>query len=117
MTRWSEGIPDETGYVRYGESPYFSPPDGLELVADQDLREESWEFHLVAVWQDDRTGELLAVADAGCSCPTPFADLTREGMKPIRRVEDMDSLIEFIYYPLPANVSRLRQQVRDLLRV
>lgn len=93
MTTWSNGEPDELGYDRYGDSPYYSPEKvGLEIVAELS-DDESWEFNMVVVWRNAE-GELRGAWDAGCSCPTPFGDLTWEGMKPIRTLSDLDSLID-----------------------
>lgn len=93
MTNWKDGLPDEWGFARYGESPYYTTPPGLRVLAEAELFDEAYQFDLVVVWQDTATGDLLGAADSGCSCPTPFGDLTREGMKPIREVADLEPLI------------------------
>lgn len=96
MTAWKDGIPDEFGYDRYGDSPYYSPPEGTEILADYDWAGD-YEFSKVVIWRRKETGELRAAYDSGCSCPTPFGDLTWEGMKPIREVDDLRSLVDKAY--------------------
>lgn len=93
MTQWRDGVPDEYGYDRYGESPYYSPEShGLVIVAEHDWAGD-YEFEMVVVWRGPG-GELRAAYDTGCSCPTPFGDLTWDGMLPIRHADDLRPLVE-----------------------
>lgn len=92
MTVWSEGVPDDYSYARYGDSPYYAPEKiGLSILGEA-ADDEPWEFDMVVVWQNE-DGDLRAAHDAGFSCPTPFGDLTWDGMKPIRKIEDLDLLL------------------------
>lgn len=91
MTTWTDGLPDERGYARYGTAP-----DAFPILVDHDWA-GPYEFEQLVVWRHPMTGELRAAADSGCSCPTPFGDLTWEGMKPIREVDDLRPLLESLY--------------------
>ena len=97
---WKDGLSNEGGYDRYGNSPYYTSdevlPEGWSLFDAVDVYDESYEFHLVAVWKDP-DGKLYGAADSGCSCPTPFADLTPDGMKPIGELGDLDPLFKSLH--------------------
>lgn len=119
---WKDGVSVDYSYDRYGDSPYYNPQDlGLEVLGDADVAGD-YEFDMVVVWRDPQSGELFAAYDSGCSCPTPFSDLTRAGMKPIRAVEDLDSLIDELRYDKPSPhadspvVGALKSKVREALR-
>jgi hypothetical protein len=92
---WTEGISDSGGYDRYGPSPYSGGSDGLEIVASYDWA-DAYEFDMIVVWKKD--GELRAAWDSGCSCPTPFADLTWEGMRIIKNPDDLEPLFDEVYH-------------------
>lgn len=115
-TVWTNGMPNGFGCDRYGDSPYYSPPEGMSILIDRDFA-DAYEFDQVVIWRDEATGELFGAYDSGCSCPTPFGDLTREGMAPIRRVEDMDHLIAAAtqYRSNPQFVAELKAAVREAL--
>jgi hypothetical protein len=85
---WVNGITDEGGFSRYSGP---SLPATVEQVCEFDWA-GSWEFDMITVWRDKTTGELRAATDSGCSCPTPFSDLTWDGMLPIREVDDLRHL-------------------------
>lgn len=92
-TTWRAGLPDDYGYDRCGRSPYYSPEShGLTIVAEHDWAGD-YEFEMVVVWRN-ADGELRAAYDTGCSCPTPFGDLTWDGMLPIRSADDLRPLVE-----------------------
>lgn len=93
-TIWKDGKPDNYGYDRYGDSPAWSPENyGLEIVTEYDWAGD-YEFDKVMVWRSLETGELRGAYDSGCSCPSDFGGLTWEGMKPIRAVDDLESLVD-----------------------
>lgn len=48
---------------------------GLRAFAEIDVA-GSYEFDMCCVWEDERTGDLFYAFDSGCSCPTPFEDVT-----------------------------------------
>lgn len=90
---WKDGRSSAWRY-REGQSPYYEPEMfGLEIVVSHDWA-GSYEFDQVVVWRNSTTGELRAAYDSGCSCPTPFGNLTWEKMRPIKRVEDLRVLID-----------------------
>lgn len=56
---------------------YNDPGDlGLELVGEVDYSDGDYNFDLVAVWRDPKTGDWFYAEDSGCSCPSPFEDYT-----------------------------------------
>jgi hypothetical protein len=57
-----------------GGNPYYHPEScGLEMVGTAE-REPDWDFSILLVVKDKKTGKLFAGYDSGCSCPTPFED-------------------------------------------
>lgn len=90
---WRDGLSEQGGYNRYGDSPYYTAPKGTEILVEHDWAGD-YEFDMVVVWRDTTTGELRGAWDAGCSCPDPFADLTWDTMRPIREVDDLKPLVD-----------------------
>lgn len=89
---WTDGLSGEYDYDRYGHSPYYNVPDGWRILADVDWAGD-YEFKQIVVWLDETTGELRAAYDSGCSCSTPFADLTLDRAKLVREVDDLQALV------------------------
>ena len=57
--------------------PYYNPEHfGLELVGSIEWDGESYEFNMTAVWKAKR-GEYYIGDDSGCSCPSPFENVTK----------------------------------------
>lgn len=55
---------------------YYNPEAfGLELVGAFEWTEPSWSFDTLAVWKE-RRGRYWIGEDSGCSCPSPFEDIT-----------------------------------------
>lgn len=53
---------------------YYDDNLGLTRL---DMLEEaglSYEFHMLGVFQDNKTGRVFYAECAGCSCPSPFED-------------------------------------------
>jgi hypothetical protein len=51
---------------------YYSPEKfGLQIVADIEWDDESYEFNQTVIWKDAE-GQLYIASDSGCSCPLPF---------------------------------------------
>ena len=96
-TVWERGVPDNYAFGRYGDSPYNYPPDGLEILVSHDWAGD-WEFEMIVVWKHKDTGELRAAYDSGCSCPTPFGDLTWEKMLPVSEVDDLEPLFHKVFH-------------------
>lgn len=62
----------------YGLDVYTNPAmHGLETVGDCDFSSGEYEFNMTAVWRNPATGQLYYADDAGCSCPSPFENITR----------------------------------------
>jgi hypothetical protein len=63
-------------------NPYSNPEIfGLVTVGSAQWGEADWNFNLTAVWRDPNTGQLYWADDSGCSCPSPFEDITdRDGL-------------------------------------
>ena len=55
---------------------YYNPEAfGLELVGEFEWTEPCWSFDTLAVWKE-RRGRYWIGEDYGCSCPSPFEDVT-----------------------------------------
>ena len=55
-------------------NPYYDPEAcGLKQLGMMDDA-DSYEFHILVLWQDVKSGKLYYAVDSGCSCPTPFED-------------------------------------------
>ncbi len=55
---------------------YYSPEDfGLEVVGEFDWSEPDYSFDMLVVWKESR-GKYWVGEDSGCSCPSPFEDIT-----------------------------------------
>lgn len=64
---------DEWGYEH---NPHSNPQRyGLELVDDIEWENQSYQFDMTAVWKD-KEGRLWSADSSGCSCPTPFEEVT-----------------------------------------
>lgn len=56
--------------------PYYHPEQfGLTTIGEVNWDDESYRFDLTAVWRD-ASGALYWASDSGCSCPSPFEDIT-----------------------------------------
>lgn len=71
---------------------YYQPEAfGLKVLAELD-EGAAYEFNMLVVWQDAE-GYLWYGADAGCSCPTPFEDITTtEDLHKIADTTDLGKL-------------------------
>lgn len=55
---------------------YYNPQDfGLEIVGEFEFSEPNWSFDTLVVWKEKR-GRYWIGTDSGCSCPSPFEDIT-----------------------------------------
>jgi hypothetical protein len=96
-------------------NPHYNPENcGLELVADIELDNESYQFNLVVVWRDIKTGALYMGRDSGCSCPSPFEDV--HGLEDLERL-DFTALETDVksYLPLPAEERRAREAAGEYI--
>lgn len=109
-----EAIPEKPTWG----NPYEYPGKcGLEIVATLE-GERSWAFDMVVCWEDD-DGDLWAAHDSGCSCPSPFEDVTsKSDLVAINALDDIKPLIDSIS-PAPSYAAILvfSNRVREALRV
>ena len=79
-----------------GANPYYSPEKcGLEILAEAEDRNMSYEFDKLVVWIDLESGNLYAARDSGCSCPSPFEGYTELGdMTLLRSLHTVESLMD-----------------------
>jgi hypothetical protein len=115
MGFYTGGLPSDTGYDRYGESPYYEPPAPWKILAEHDWA-GAYEFSMLVVWRNEQTGAMVAAADSGCSCPTPFSqlDLDTDALE-VRSPEDLKPLLDWLE-PEDANaVHDLKAKVRAAL--
>ena len=55
---------------------YYNPEEfGLEIVGQFEWSEPSWSFDTFCVWKESR-GRYWIGEDSGCSCPSPFDNIT-----------------------------------------
>jgi hypothetical protein len=58
----------------YEKNPYYHPEKlGFQVVAEIEYSDLNYNYDTRVVWRDE-DGQLVTARDAGCSCPTPFAD-------------------------------------------
>lgn len=61
---------------------YYSPEKfGLKIIAAVNTA-DSYEFNIFLVLVDKK-GKVYYSTDSGCSCPTPFEDLTKDQLKTV----------------------------------
>lgn len=74
---------------------YYHPEHyGLEVIGDIEWDNEAWQFNMTVVWRD-QAGNFYYADDSGCSCPSPFEDLTLERLTRVERLQDLiDHLTE-----------------------
>lgn len=61
----------------YDRNPFYNPEKcGLEIVETTEEPNMSYEFHYVVLWKDIASGKLYWSEDSGCSCPSPFEDVS-----------------------------------------
>jgi hypothetical protein len=106
-------------------NPYYNPENfGLELVGSIDWRDEDYSFDMTVVWKAKR-GEYYIGDDSGCSCPSPFEDVTKlEELDGPHNKRALESALRFRvkqnasdgdnYYGSRSR-SELEKEVRELL--
>ena len=90
---------------------YYNPEAfGLQTVDDVDVAGD-WEFDTLLVLQNTTTKELFYLQDSGCSCPTPFEDMTVSDLQPITR-GNLKEFEAICFAHKPYNYSRsLEEQI------
>lgn len=62
--------------MSWNNNPYYNPEAlGLEIVGEMNWSEPDYSFDFTVVWKQAR-GKYWIGSDAGCSCPSPFEDIT-----------------------------------------
>jgi hypothetical protein len=107
--------------------PYYNPDHfGLELIGSINWDDEPYEFYLTAVWKAKR-GEYYLGDDSGCSCPSPFENVTK--LEELDGPHDKRALESALRYRVKENAAKdgdnsyrsgrsraeLEKEVRDLL--
>ncbi len=69
---------------------YYNPEQyGMEIVVQLDDPDASYSFDMFVVWMRRSDGELFYGTDSGCSCPSPFENVT--GVEMLCQLGDMKS--------------------------
>lgn len=77
----------------YDTNIYYSTPEPWAKIAEAEWG-ESYEFDTLVVLQNRETGEIRAMHDSGCSCPTPFEDYN--GIDDTTKIESVDDLLRYL---------------------
>lgn len=84
---------------------------GLRTFGEVEWVPGAYGFDLTVVWRDTSTGDFFFAQDAGCSCPDPFENVDRSGLKKISTIQDIIDHVENHYqtrvteeYPEPREV-------------
>lgn len=74
---------------------YYNPGEfGLTTVGEIDAG-GGYEFDTFAVWQDNGTGRLWYAEDSGCSCPSPFEDISfAQGMTEVHTLQQLIDAVD-----------------------
>jgi len=73
-----------------GYNIYYDPEKfGLRIVSEIEYSDAPYEFDMRVVWVDAE-GKLYTLRDSGCSCPSPFGDVT--GVKDLKRLTSLETL-------------------------
>ena len=64
--------------MSYGTPDVYYQPEAfkLEEIAQHDFSDGCYQFDLRVIWRHTETGVLYTGRDCGCSCPSPFEDVT-----------------------------------------
>ena len=79
----------------YDENIYYNPEKyDLENVYCHDYSDGSYCFDYRVIWKHTKTGEYYTARDSGCSCPSPFEDLTFEDLQSVSKEEIAEELLK-----------------------
>lgn len=54
---------------------YYYPENcDLKVIGHLEEPNMDYEFHILGVWRDPKSGKMFWAEDSGCSCPVPFED-------------------------------------------
>jgi len=114
------GLPiEERTWGGWDLNPYSNPEKcGLSLLATAE-EDEAYQFDIIALWKDIPTGRLFMAHDAGCSCPSPFENVT--GVSDLTEVSTFPEALSFIgaqaySNPTDASLSSLVTAARQAFR-
>lgn len=102
----------------YGPNDEDPIAEHLVKVGEVDLREPDYSFDLLAFWVRKRDGQILYAADSGCSCPSPFEDVTVGELKETTLAGVLDVARREAYGPdaySAISTVNVVQAVRDLV--
>jgi hypothetical protein len=69
---------------------YYNPEQyGLKVVMEFDDPDASYSFDKFVIWMRISDGEIFYGQDSGCSCPSPFENVS--GVESLSRLGDMKS--------------------------
>ena len=74
---------------------YYDPEKfGLTTVGEIDAG-GGYDFDTFVLWRDNGTGRLWWAEDSGCSCPTPFEDVSfADGMHEIHTAAELHAALQ-----------------------
>lgn len=110
----------------YGKPDVYYQPEafGLTPVAEMDEDDASYSFDLFVVWKHN-TGNLYWGTDVGCSCPSPFEDITSLNMLSTGTLDECLAAAKVWNAPRydgdkpqtsAENMARFEAKVRDAVR-
>jgi hypothetical protein len=80
---------------RFPYNPYYSPEKcGLKLVGSLEDPNADYSFSTVVLFKKNEDDSFWIVADSGCSCPSPFEDIT--SLSDMQRVHTWEEAEKFI---------------------
>ena len=103
----------------FDENIYYHPEKHeLEEIGQLDDPEASYSFAICAFWKKGKR-QVYAAFDSGCSCPSPFEDVTFDMLERISTVEQARRFIEgcesrWMTYPV-AEKRDLLKKIGDVL--
>jgi hypothetical protein len=85
--------PLEERKTMWGSADVYENPDsfGLEKIAEAQKYEPDYNFDMIVIWYREVDDQYYWGSDAGCSCPSPFEDvsLDEEGLRDPDRINDV----------------------------
>jgi hypothetical protein len=87
---------------------------GLETIGDVSWTSEQW-FDVTVLFADRTTGALLIGSDAGCSCPHPFEDMTRDDLDPIASVGELQAYLHALLGDPSTDNANAEAEIADLI--
>lgn len=80
--------------MSYDMNIYYQPEKHLlTVVAEWDYSDKCYQFDKRIVWRN-QAGELLTARDSGCSCPSPFEDISLSDLTSVSKSALKEEAIE-----------------------